>query len=514
MSSVVNPSEKSPSQLKHHPLGARVPDSTHAVVVSLPTMDDLIGYEEVRPETHAQVKTGYPRFKRHPYVERVAIDLAKSLGLAGRALFPVCSRRAADDTVAFSGARDARVDPAPGAAWFLVSLGATEPAEVVARAGKYLQHTGVQISSRQAEDILLAAGELDAAQPEESYAGDAEARVREAMAPYFAPAAGADIALCRAGMNAMHAAFVATRDMQRAQGRKIWVQIGWLYADTPAILQKFLAPDERNVLFADVFDKAAIGKFFAENGDRIAAVISELPTNPLIHTVDAEWLSALCLKHGVMRLLDPSSTGAINVDVLPYSDLVIASLTKYAGNVGDVMIGAVAVNPASPFADALRSRPHRHAEAPYARDLARLAAQIGDMEKVSDAINANCEKLVAWLSVHPAVRRVHWAYSEKTAAHYAKIARGPRRPGSLFSIELNGPVARFYDRLRCPKGPSFGVTFTIAVPFMYLSRYELVNNVEGRKELLDGGLDPELIRIAVGAEPFEELKAVFEEALA
>ena len=48
----------------------------------------------------------------------------------------------------------------------------------------------------------------------------------------------------------------------------------------------------------------------------------------------------------------------------------------------------------------------------------------------------------------------------------------------------------------------------------YLTDYELVNNVEGRKELLDGGLDPELIRIAVGAEPFEELKAVFEEALA
>ncbi len=512
MNSVVKIGKLS-SQLKHHPLGARVPDCTHAVVVSLPTMDDLIGYEEARRETHAQVKTGYPRFKRHPYVERAALDLAKALGLAGRALFPVCSRRAADDTVAFSGARDARVDAAPGGDWFLVSLGATEPAEVVSRAGKYLQHTGVQISSRQAEDILLASGVLACAEPEAAYAGDAEARVREALAPCFAPAAGADIALCRAGMNAMHTAFVAAREMQRARGRTIWVQLGWLYVDTPEILKKFLAPDERHVFFADVFDKAAIEKFFAENGDRIAAVISELPTNPLIHTVDAGWLSALCLKHGVVRLLDPSSVGPVNVDVLPYADLVVASLTKYAGNVGDVMVGAVAVNPASPHADALRSRLARHREAPYARDLARLAAQIGDMGKVSDAINANCEKLVAWLSTHPAVRRVHWAYSEKTAAHYAQIARGPRRPGSLFSIELHGPVARFYDRIRCPKGPSFGVTFTIVVPFMYLSRYELVSNAEGRKELLDGGLDPELIRIAVGAEPFEAMKAVFEEAL-
>jgi cystathionine gamma-synthase len=501
------------STLKHYPLGARIPDSTHAVVVSLPTMEAVVAYEEGCSETAKLLKTGYPRFKRHPYIERAAQFVAEKCGVAGRALFPVCSRRAAEDVVAYAAAKDARIDVVRGHVWYLVSLGAGE-ADAAERAKRYLQHTGVQISSRHAEDFLVSAGELPSAQPEELFSGDAESRILSTLAPYFAPAAKSDLTICRAGMNAFHAAFRATLDVQRAHGRTIWIQLGWLYLDTPAILQKFLGPDERHVFFSDVFDFAALEKFFDENAGKIAGVITEYPTNPLIRTGDIGKLSALCLKHGVARIFDPSSAGVVNVDVMPHSDLVVASLTKYSGNAGDVMLGVVAVNPASPFADQFRAGVAKYAEPGYARDLARLAAQIGRMESVADAINANTVKLAKWLESHPAVKRVHWAYSEKSAGHYAKIARGPNRPGSLFTIELNGPIGAFYDRLRCAKGPSFGTTFTIVCPFAYLAHYDLVTTAEGRRELLARDLDPELIRIAVGAEPFEEIRAVFEEALA
>lgn len=506
--SVVNPS----STLRHYPLGARIPDSTHAVVVSLPTMAAVIAYEEGCAETAKSLKTGYPRFKRHPYIEHAARLVAEKTGAAGRALFPVCSRRAAEGAVAYAAAKDARIDVAPGDAWFLVSIAAGE-ADAAERAKRYLQHTGVQISSRLAEDFLVASGELKEAQPEELFPGDAHARIVDTMTPYFSPAAKSDITLCRAGMNAVHAAFLAAREVQRARGRTIWIQLGWLYVDTPEILKKFLGPDERHEFFGDVFDFAALEKFFAENEGRIAGIITEYPTNPLIRTGDIEKLSELCAKHGVVRIFDPSSAGVVNVDVLPYADVVVASLTKYSGNAGDVMSGAVAVNPAGPFADALRAGVARYAEPGYARDLARLAAQIGRMESVADAINANTVRLAQWLEKHPAVKRVHWAYSEKSAANYAKIARGPNRPGSLFTIELNGPIGAFLDRLRCAKGPSFGTTFTIVCPFAYLAHYDLVTTPAGRRELLARGLDPELLRIAVGAEPFEEIRAVFEEAL-
>ena len=239
MSSVLSVVNFSPT-LKHHPLGARIPDGTHVVVVSIPTMADVIGYEEGREETSRYLKTGYPRFKRHPCVGRAAELFAESAGAAGRALFPVCSRRAAEDAREFSGAIDARIDDAPGG-WFLLSIGAAE-AEAALRAGRYLQHTGVQISSRRAEDWLVARGELAAAQPEELFAGDAEARILDVMAPYFAPAAKSDVTVCRAGMNAVHAAFLAAREVQRDRGRTIWLQLGWLYVDTPEILEEVPRP--------------------------------------------------------------------------------------------------------------------------------------------------------------------------------------------------------------------------------------------------------------------------------
>ncbi len=511
VSSVFNIPGGPAASLAHRPLGARIPDGTHAVCVSLPTMADVVGYEEGRAETREHVKTGYPRFMRHPYVGRAALALATEFGLLGRALFPVCSRLAAQECVNFTGGASARIDPAPGG-WFLVSY-APGDTGAAARAKSYLQHTGAQISSRQAEDWLVARGELTAAQPEALVDADPAGVVRAALAPYVAPATGDDLVFCRAGMAAFHAAYKAASAVQTPKGRKLWVQLGWLYVDTTEIMKKFGAPDDTYVLLGDVHDRAGIEAFFAEHGADIAAVVTEFPTNPLIRTADIAWLAALCLKHGALRLFDPSSAGLVNVNLLPHADLVVASLTKYSGNAGDVMIGAVVVNPAGPHAAALRRELRYAAAPPYARDLARLAAQIGDMPAVADAINANTVALVRFLETHPGVRRVHWAYSPASAAHYAQIARGENRPGALITLELTGPVARFYDRLRCAKGPSFGTTFTIACPFLYLAHYDLVTTPAGRAKLLALDLDPELIRVSVGAEPIDALIAAFAEAL-
>ena len=48
---------------------------------------------------------------------------------------------------------------------------------------------------------------------------------------------------------------------------------------------------------------------------------------------------------------------------------------------------------------------------------------------------------------------------------------------------------------------------------MYLAHYVLVTSDSGRTVLKEAGIDPELIRISVGAEPYEEIEAVFAEAL-
>ena len=52
-------------------LGQAVPNRDHAVCVSLPTVQDLIGYEEKKPETVSAINSGYPRFVQHRLIKQV-----------------------------------------------------------------------------------------------------------------------------------------------------------------------------------------------------------------------------------------------------------------------------------------------------------------------------------------------------------------------------------------------------------------------------------------------------------
>jgi cystathionine gamma-synthase len=84
----------------------------------------------------------------------------------------------------------------------------------------------------------------------------------------------------------------------------------------------------------------------------------------------------------------------------------------------------------------------------------------------------------------------------------------------MIAFSLRGELEPFYDRLRLPKGPSFGMKTTLICPFMYLAHYDLVSSPEGRDELAANGLDPNLLRLCVGVEPPEDIIAALREALA
>ena len=75
------------------------------------------------------------------------------------------------------------------------------------------------------------------------------------------------------------------------------------------------------------------------------------------------------------------------------------------------------------------------------------------------------------------------------------------------------PLARFYDAFPMLKGPSFGTVFTIVSPFIYMAHYDLVKAPATRRHLLRCGIDPELVRISVGTEPFLQIQAAFADAL-
>ena len=108
------------------------------------------------------------------------------------------------------------------------------------------------------------------------------------------------------------------------------------------MLKKFTPDPARDYLrHGDVTDLAGLERLFAAHGPRIAGMVIEAPTNPLIQTPDVAAVVALARRHGARVILDPAVSSPFNVDLLPHADLVAQSLTKYTAHEGDVIAGAV-----------------------------------------------------------------------------------------------------------------------------------------------------------------------------
>ena len=122
------------------------------------------------------------------------------------------------------------------------------------------------------------------------------------------------------------------------------------------------------------------------------------------------------------------------------------------GNEGDVIAGLVAVNPAGPDAGFLRRRVSIIVEPPYARDLARLAAQVVNTREVLSRIEENAPRVAAFLASHPAVRTTHWAHEAASRANYLAISRSPGATGGMISFTLRGSWSPSTTGCAFPRG--------------------------------------------------------------
>lgn len=488
-------------------LGATVPASPHATVVCLPTLADVESYERKEPRVWSLLRAGYPRFVRNALVRQAAEEMMERVfpesllppDCGPLACFPLARTDVAERLAKQAGASVFGWGTGVDMGWSLLVVRGGEPAD---RLGKLVQHTGGLISSRQAEAWL--AGELlppDRATP----------AVLASLAPFFEGVAPADLLLCSSGMNAVDAALHAVDVVQSAAGRRAWIQLGWLYVDSIRLLEKNPGVERRFV--HDVTDLAAVERLLAR-GD-VAGVLTEAPNNPQLQTADLRALRALCDRHGALLVVDPSSSGVAATQVLPHADVVACSLTKYAASSGDVMAGVLAVNPARPHAAALLTAARSRHIPLHALDAAALAPQVAKVAEVTARLSANAAELARRLAAHPAVVRVRTALTGPTADHYRAIMRPGAGAGSLVTVELReGAMRRVYDRLAVVKGPSFGLAFTIASPFMWLAHFDEVTSEQGRAQIRAAGLDPDLLRVSVGLEPVDEIWAAFEHALA
>jgi cystathionine gamma-synthase len=477
--------------LHRHPLcspgdlGAPIPDSPHAVSVCLPTWADIIGYEEKDPRVISRMRTGYPRFFIHPLVQEVRACLRREHGRPDEDVLPFACSEAARECADFCGG-GARVAIADGVAAALF------PKDLLPAARACWQHAGRILSSRAAEDWLR---DRRLAAPEAALEGVMRGRI----AAWAGVPAGM-VGLHPSGMAALHAAFRAVT--ARRPGRRT-VMFGFPYTDTLKLLQKFGAGAEF-FPHGGADDLRRLEALLA--AEEIAGIFCEFPGNPLLRVPDLPALHRAASAAGVPVVVDDTIGTFHNVDVLPHADFVATSLTKAVSGEGNVMAGALTANPRGIFGTV----PASPSGAVYARDIAVLEANSRDFPQRMDAANATALELARFLAHSPAVAAVHYP-----GLHPSPVYDMLRKPGGGCGAVLsfvprdaavNSP--RIFERLELNRGISLGTSYSLVCPYVQLAHYHELDWAA------DCGIDPNLLRVAVGMEPWPDLKERFERALA
>jgi cystathionine gamma-synthase/methionine-gamma-lyase len=271
----------------------------------------------------------------------------------------------------------------------------------------------------------------------------------------------------------------------------------------------------RPVAIPDALSEASVRAAVEEAGP-VGLVFAEAPANPTAALADIALLARVAAElgsDGRRPLLSVDNTflgPLLQRPLLHGADLVITSLTKYAGGHSDLLGGSVSgaeadVGPVR----RLRTSLGTHLD-PFSSWLALRSLETLPVR--SARANASAAAVAGFLRDHPKV----------AAVTYLPFAEGPARAvyerqcgggGSTFSFRIRGGEAeafRMLDRLRVIRmAVSLGGTETLICHSATTTHYAVPEDVRAAH-----GVDASSLRLSVGMEHPDDLVADLADALA
>ncbi len=245
--------------------------------------------------------------------------------------------------------------------------------------------------------------------------------------------------------------------------------------------------------------------------DKTKMVWIETPTNPLLKIVDIEAVSKIAKARGLL-------VGCDNTFASPYcqrpldlgADIVMHSATKYLGGHSDVIGGVLAVKD-----KALGER------------LAFLQNSVGGIQGPFDSFLAlrglktlalrlerssqNAMALTEWLEAHPAISKVNYPGLKSHPGHEV-AARQMDAFGGMVTVFLKGGLDAAKTMLE--RVDLFTLAESLGGVESLIEHPGIMTHAsippERRAEL---GVDDALVRLSVGVEAFDDLKADLDQAL-
>ncbi|KAF7293611.1 hypothetical protein MIND_01140300 [Mycena indigotica] len=265
------------------------------------------------------------------------------------------------------------------------------------------------------------------------------------------------------------------------------VCLGFPYTDTLKVLQKW-GPGCHFIGDANI---DSLEELLEEESARdptrppILALYTEFPSNPLLRSTDLSRLRLLADKYNFLLVVDETVGNFLNVEVFPFADIVVSSLTKVFSGYSNVMGGALCLNPQGTRYNLLKAHLETTFEedAYFGQDVIYMERNSRDFHRRVKVIDDNALAVCQFLQLkttesNPVVKQVFYP-KFVTPENYEKcrIKRDNGQEsggyGGLFSVTFTSlPAARaFFDALPFFKGPSLGTSFTLACPYAVLVHY-------------------------------------------
>jgi len=234
----------------------------------------------------------------------------------------------------------------------------------------------------------------------------------------------------------------------------------------------------------------------------------ETPSNPLLSITDIQAVAELAQKRRLISVIDNTFASPVNQQPAGMGiDLVVHSATKYMGGHSDILAGAVA------GLEELLKEIHQTAlnfgGSLNANTLYLLERSLKTIHVRVERINDNAMELAHFLDIHSRVAQVNYPGLPGHPGHET-ASRQMTGFGGMLSFEVDGQEGiDFQKKLKLIKpSMSLGGLESICSSPAHTSHRHL--GPDGRKA---EGISEELIRLSVGIEDAEDLKADLEQAL-
>lgn len=267
-------------------------------------------------------------------------------------------------------------------------------------------------------------------------------------------------------------------------------------------------------LFSGILSRFGIETTFvpATNTDAVAAALRpetrlifvETPSNPLTEIIDIRTLSDMAHRAGALLAVDNCfCTPVLQKPLNLGADVVIHSATKFLDGQGRVLGGAV-IGPRTVLDEVFKFlRTAGPCISPFNAWI--ILKGLETLRLRVEAQSSSALELARWLESQPGVRRVHYPGLESHPQH-ALAMQQQRMGGAIVSFEVNGDreaAWRVIDSTRMMSiTANLGDTRTTITHPASTTHGRL--SPEARSA---AGIQEGLIRVAVGLESIEDLKA-------